>query len=322
VLSVLLVAREGTGVQALRLVHRLGHDVAAVVTSAAPSDPVRRAAEELGAPLLDDRSVDWWPLAEQVRRQGIDLLLNVHSLAILPEELLSAPRVGSFNLHPGPLPRYAGLNAPSWAIFHGEAEHGVTLHWMTAEIDAGEIAYAAPVPIEERDTGLSLSLKCARAGLPLLETLLRAAADDPGSVPRVPQDRSRRRYFGRGAPQGGRVDWTRTAREVVDLVRASDFHPFASPWGSPSTRLQGREVAILRATRTREPCAAPPGTVDRIDGEGAWIAARDEWVRVGRVVLEGIPMETASALRPGNRLETGDAPAGPVPLPEAPASPA
>ena len=58
-------------------------------------------------------------------------------------DVLEAPRIGSFNLHPGPLPEYAGLNAPSWAIYHGEQEHRVTLHWLDAGIDTGPIAYGA-----------------------------------------------------------------------------------------------------------------------------------------------------------------------------------
>jgi len=67
----------------------------------------------------------------------VDLLLNIHSLYVTAREILQTPKIGCFNLHPFPLLRYAGLNPVCWALYDGETTHGVTLHGMTAEIDAG-----------------------------------------------------------------------------------------------------------------------------------------------------------------------------------------
>jgi UDP-4-amino-4-deoxy-L-arabinose formyltransferase/UDP-glucuronic acid dehydrogenase (UDP-4-keto-hexauronic acid decarboxylating) len=58
--------------------------------------------------------------AVQVRDERVDVVLNVHSLFLIRKEVLEAPRLGSFNLHPGPLPRYAGLNPVCWAIKAGD----------------------------------------------------------------------------------------------------------------------------------------------------------------------------------------------------------
>src|ERR1043165_3348965 len=78
-----------------------------------------------------------------VRAGRIDILINVHSLHIIPVEVLRAVRIGAFNMHPGPLPQYAGLNTVSWAIYEGETSYGVTVHWIAADVDAGNIAYKA-----------------------------------------------------------------------------------------------------------------------------------------------------------------------------------
>jgi UDP-4-amino-4-deoxy-L-arabinose formyltransferase/UDP-glucuronic acid dehydrogenase (UDP-4-keto-hexauronic acid decarboxylating) len=129
----------------------------------------------------------------------VDLLLNVHSLYVLPEPLLRVPALGAWNLHPGPLPRYAGLNAPSWAIYRGEQRHGVSVHRMEAGIDTGDIAYQESFPIAAADTGLSVALRCAQVGVALLHRLLEDAA--AGSIPRLAQDAAQRTYFGRGVPQ-------------------------------------------------------------------------------------------------------------------------
>jgi len=184
--NVALVAEEAAGVQALRAVVDAGHRVAGVLTSsaAAASGAARRGATVAG--VAADLGVPVWPahlvrspeLAEILRDLTVDLLLNVHSLHVVHPAVLRAAAIGSFNLHPGPLPRYAGLNAPSWAVLHGESAHAVTVHWMTPGIDTGPVAYEATFALTEEDTGLTVSARCVRLGVPLLRRLLDDAAPD------------------------------------------------------------------------------------------------------------------------------------------------
>jgi UDP-4-amino-4-deoxy-L-arabinose formyltransferase/UDP-glucuronic acid dehydrogenase (UDP-4-keto-hexauronic acid decarboxylating) len=224
--------------------------------------------------------------AEWMIEEDVDLLLNVHSLHLACASVVRAPRIGSFNLHPGPLPRYAGLNAPSWAIYNGETEHGVTVHWMDPEIDTGAIAYQSRFPLRSDDTGVSLSTRCVELGLTLVSKLLDAAAADPASIPVRAQDLSERTYYGRGAPHEGRVCWSWTAGKIERFVRASDFFPLESPWGSPSARLEARPLEIVRVALTGERCNEPPGSL-RHDGPGVSVATADEWLRLMRLRFDG-----------------------------------
>lgn len=302
-LRVVLVAEESAGVQALRRIRDAGHVVARVLSSSHQGDgPVARAAAEFGVPVSPAELVRDPGFTVQLADERIDLLLNVHSLHLIHPEVLGAPAIGSFNLHPGPLPEYAGLNVPSWAIYRGETSHGVTLHWISAEIDAGPIAYSDRFEITRDDTGLSLTGKCARHGVPLISRLLEDAALEPGRIPADQQDMSRRRYFEAGPPHGGRMPWDSRARELVDLVRASDYLPFASPWGYPSSSLGGREIGIVKASLTGERCEVAPGTVDAPRADGVRIAAADEWVEVARVTVDAEPVDARDALAPGDRL--------------------
>jgi methionyl-tRNA formyltransferase len=303
--KVLLVAEEAAGIQVLRRLADSRHAIAAVLT-AAPTrgggSTVAGVAAGLGLPVEPSERVRDPALADWIRAEDVDLLLNVHSLFVIDEHVVAAPRLGSFNLHPGPLPEYAGLNAPSWAIYHGEPRHGVTVHWMEAGIDTGAIAYDRSFDIGETDTGLSVSLRCVREGLPLLERLLADAARGRDAIPARPQDLARRRYFGRRPPQDGRVDWSRSAAQVVDFVRACDFFPFPSPWGSPAARFGDRDVAILKAAPTGERAGVPPGTVGGASGPAVAVAAGDEWVSVLRVAVDGRPHDAAEILGSGDRL--------------------
>jgi methionyl-tRNA formyltransferase len=302
--KVLLIAEEAAGVQALRLLAGSGHEIVAVMTRAiglgAVGATVAGVASRLGYPLWPSRRTQESGFPEVIRKAGIDLLLNVNTTYLLPAEVVEAPAIGSFNVHPGPLPRYAGLNAPSWAIYHGERTHGVTIHWMDQGIDTGPIAYKTELPIDEDDTGLTLSGKCLRAGLPLLHDLLVDASRK--DVPRCPQPSGPRRYYGREVPHEGRLIWTESAARVVNFIRACDYVPFASPWGVPRAYLAGREIVVLRATRTGERSDAPPGTVGPRIASDVLVAALDEWVKVRRVQIGNSHFPAADALRPGERF--------------------
>jgi methionyl-tRNA formyltransferase len=281
--NVLLVGAEAAGARCLQLAEAAGQRVVAVLTprEGGAGAALAAAADRLEVPVHDPALVREAAFAAQVRDWEIDLLLNIHSLHLIHGDVLGAPRIGSFNLHPGPLPEYAGLSVPSWAIYRGEQRHGVTLHWMAAEVDAGHVAYEASMPISEKDTGLTLSAACVLEGLPLVERLLADA--DAGHIPQHEQDLARRRWYGPGGPHAGVMPWSLPARAAVDLVRASDYGPFPSPWGRPRTMAGGRELEVLSARRTGEASDAPPGIVGDRDGDAVRVAAADEWVLVDLV---------------------------------------
>ena len=306
-MNVALVAEESAGIQALRLVVERGHRVAAVLAAEDRGDErgatVAATAGRLGLPLWPSSLVRDPALGRRLRRERVDLLLNVHALHVVHADVLAAARIGCFNLHPGPLPGYAGLNAPSWAILLGETSHAVTLHWMVAQVDAGPIAYVASMPIEPDDTGLSLSVACIRAGLPLLSRLLEDAARDPAEIPRAPQGPGPARYFGRSPPFAGRLPWGLAARQIVDLVRAADYSPLPSPWGNPVAMLGGREVAVVRASRTDAPADQAAGCVGPARAGARLVAAADEWVAVKRVRVDGARADPIEALPEGERFE-------------------
>jgi methionyl-tRNA formyltransferase len=311
-LRVALVAEEAAGAQVLTALHTAPEapEIAAVVTTT-ESDGRRRpqvaaAAAKLGLDVRPVSELGTSSFAELIRELDVDLLLNIHSLVVLGLDVLCAPRVGSFNLHPGPLPEFAGLNAPSWAIYEGHTAHGVTLHWMDAGIDTGAIAYDAAFAIEDSDTGLSLTAKCVRHGVPLVLRLVADATQDPNSVPAAAQDLKGRRYFGREVPNAGNVAWSVRADEVVRFIRAADYSPFDSPWGIPQARLGNQPVGIAKASLTGEPTREVPGTVGRALPEGAIaIAAADEWVAVRRMWHNGRYVVPGEVCSPGDRFGDG-----------------
>jgi methionyl-tRNA formyltransferase len=248
---------------------------------------VREAARKVGLETLPAELVRSASLVDRLATARVDLLVNVHSLFIVHPDVLAVPTIGSFNLHPGLLPQYAGLNVASWAIYNGERTHGVTLHWMDEGIDTGPVAWSASFTLMPTDTGLSVSGKCVRHGVRLISELMQTALSDPSQIPRLQQERAARRYYPAGPPAGGCVKWGATAEEIVRFVRAADYSPFQSPWGAPRAELGGTEVGIAKATATRIKAAAAPGAIVTLSERGAEVAAADELVLVQKVIVDG-----------------------------------
>ncbi len=303
-MKVVLAAEEAAGVHALRLLAASDDVVVDAVLTSPPAPrgaTVASVADERGVPRLDPGRVCDPAFADWIEEREIDLLLNVHSLRIADGAVVEAPRLGSFNVHPGPLPRYAGLNSPSWAIAEGEQRHAVTVHRMTATVDTGAIAYESWFDIGPADTGLRVATRCAREGVALLEQLVEDAAK--GEVPALPQAPDGRRWFGREVPHDGVLPWDAGARRVADLVRAADYAPFESPWGTFATSVGGQRLEIVRVARTGEPADEPPGTIGAARDGGVPVSAGDEWVLVERARCNGSTVEPASVLSQDLRCE-------------------
>jgi methionyl-tRNA formyltransferase len=308
-MNILLVGEEAAGIQTLRLLAQSKHRVVGVLASPEKRGSLMASlwntAEGMGYPTSPVKLVRDPDFAERMRSEEVDILLNVHSLFVICSKVVTAPRYGSFNLHPGPLPRYAGLNAVSWALYRGERTHGVTLHKMDPGIDTGAIVYQSIFDIEETDTALTLSAKCVRKGLELIARLLEVASNEPKQIPLLPQDLSNREYFGRQVPRNGNLSWRLSAREIYNFVRACDYFPFRSAWGYPRARLTDREIAIVKAGLTDRDCDAEPGTVGSCGGLEVEVACADKWIRLKQILIEGIDTFPAGLLKTGDRLADG-----------------
>lgn len=264
---------------------------AAVVTT--EDSPVARVAEGLDvATTTPDRlGAGWSPPAA-------DLLLNVHSLHLLPDAVVDRPRLGAWNLHPGPLPEWAGLNTVSWAILHQAETYGVTLHRMTSTVDAGPIFARTDFELAADDTAIGVYGRCVREGVLLVRRLLdHAIAGVPIST--VDQKLENRRWFGGGAPEDVTIAWTSPASRIAAVVRACDYGPFRSPWGSARTTWEDRTVDVLTARAHERAVDAKAGTVLKTDRTVAFVATGSGTLEIDRVRIDGQATRAGEVLEPG-----------------------
>ncbi len=107
----------------------------------------------------------------------------------------------------------------------------------------------------------------------------------------------------RGPPSGGYVTWAEPAARVDALVRACTFDPFPSPWGTAITCVDGVRVSIRRVSRTHLAAKTAPGTIGEHVDNGVHVAARDEWVLVEELEVDGVRAAPATALRLGGQCQ-------------------
>jgi methionyl-tRNA formyltransferase len=159
------------------------------------------------------------PIREVENRLGTpDFIFSFYYRSMLPMSLLGRAKRGAFNMHGSLLPKFRGRAPLNWAIAKGETETGATLHEMVEKPDAGGIVDQQAVPIGPDETAVEVFRKVADAA----ETVLRRSLPDlvAGKARLTPQDLAAGSYYGRRTPEDGRIDWSRSAREIHDLVRA------------------------------------------------------------------------------------------------------
>jgi natural product biosynthesis luciferase-like monooxygenase protein len=279
--SVLLIGNESLAIQCAEMLRSRGHAIAAVVTrnpevqSWASGAGIRVEAQDAGyADRIADLKVDW--------------VLSVANLSILPDRVLDRATKGAVNFHDGPLPAYAGLNAPVWAILNGEARHGITWHLITPGVDEGDVLEQRLFDIAPGETALTLNTKCYAAAIDSFPALM--AQLERGLRP-VPQDLSRRSVFARAdRPKGaGRLDFTQDAGAVARMVQALDHGSYFNPL-TAAKLLAGDRVLLVGGAEVTAG-SGTPGTVLEASEAGLVVACGSGAVRLtGLRCQRGLPV--------------------------------
>jgi len=236
---------------------------------------VASLARSHGIETLEDP--DPQAILDKLRAIRPEFIFSFYYRRMLSPQLLAAARRGAFNLHGSLLPKYRGRAPVNWAILKGERETGATLHEMTARPDAGRIVDQQAVPIGPDDTAVEVFGRVTEAA----ETVLRRSLPKllAGTANLRAQDLSRGSYFGGRRPEDGRIDWSRSAREIHDLVRA-----VAPPY--PGAFSGNMKVLRTRLEPGLEPRRADPGPYR--DGD-AWLARCGDGAVLRLLEVEGEP---------------------------------
>ncbi len=177
---------------------------------------------------------------ERVAKIAPDFLLSFYYRNMISPEVLSLASRGSLNLHGSYLPRYRGRVPVNWAVINGETETGATLHYMVEKPDAGDIVDQEKVEIAFGDTALDVFNNLTKAAVTVIRRTWPKLVN--GTAPRIPMDLKAGNYCGGRKPEDGRIDWTKSAIEIYNLIRGVT-HPYPGAF----TSLNDKKVVIWKA---------------------------------------------------------------------------
>lgn len=229
-----------------------GHSVVAVYTQppraagrgmATRKSPVQLFAETAGIPVLTPERLKGASEHDRFRAFNADAAVVVAYGLILPKPILDGTAEGALNLHASLLPRWRGAAPVQRAIMAGDAETGVSIMRMEEDLDTGPVCLAEAVPIAEDMTARELHDELAGLGAELMVKALSAL--ERGKLDCRPQQ-GEASYARKIEASDTRIDWSRPAREVHNLIRGLSPHPGA--WFEVELNGKRERVKVLRST--------------------------------------------------------------------------
>lgn len=289
-----------------RLLHQPEHEVVAVVSQ--PDKPKGRHrmvapcaakafAEAHGVPVLTPERIGSPEAMEEIKALEPDIIVVVAYGQFIKPNILSIPPFEAINVHPSLLPKYRGASPIQWALANGEEETGVTILYVSDEMDAGDIIVQRRLAIEPEDTALTLTPRLAELGAALLLEALELIRS--GTVERTPQDHDQATVVYKLQKEHGRIDWALPAETIRNRIRGF------TPWPGCYTIHEDRILKILKADVLEEDAPVPVGAVVRCEDCGPVVATGKGCLRLLEVQPEGRKAMSGQAFLCGHPLPDG-----------------
>ena len=279
-----------------------GHEVVAVYTRAPKpagrgqaerKSPIHLAAENFGIPVRTPKTLRNTDEQAAFAALEADVGIIVAYGLILPKPILDAPRLGCLNLHGSLLPRWRGAAPIQRAVLAGDARTGVMVMQMDEGLDTGPVALIDEMPIGPDMTTGELHDRMMLVGADLMGRAL--AALERGSLTFTPQTEAGLTYAKKIEKAETRIDWSKPAQEVHNLIRG--MSPFPGAWFE--LELNGAPVRIKALRSTLATGQGAPGALF----PGLTIACGEGAVRLTLVQREGkSALDAATFLRGAGAL--------------------
>lgn len=276
-MRILFMGTPDFAVASLRRLVEDGHEICGVFTQ--PDKPKNRGMKLIPSPVKEYALMQNLTVYQPLKARDGAAMSIVEQLApelivvaaygkILPEELLNYPKYGSINVHSSLLPKYRGAAPINWAILNGETETGVSIMYMVAALDAGDVIAQANTPIDSEEDAQTLTARLAELGAAALSETVTALAE--GTATRTPQDESAFTYAPMLSRELSPIDWTRSAHAINCQIRG------LIPWPAASTdSVTGETMKVFRSKESGEETTANPGTILSADKRGIAVACGD-----------------------------------------------
>ncbi|MEF3309874.1 methionyl-tRNA formyltransferase [Paenibacillus sp. GYB004] len=312
-MNVVFMGTPDFAVPSLQALLEQGYNVVAVVTQPdrpkgrkrelAPT-PVKAEAMKHGIPVLQPVKLRDPAAVDEVSSFKPDLIVTAAYGQILPKSLLAVPQHGCINVHGSLLPKYRGGAPIQHAVMNGEPVTGVTIMYMAAGLDTGDMISNVEVPITDEDTAGTLFDKLSVAGAELLRTTLPELL--AGRIQAVPQNEADATYSPNISREDERIDWTKSSLQLFNQIRG------LNPMPGAFTLLHGE---VFKVWASRKPAddertngsagKVRPGTVLQMTDDGLEVATGSGSIWLTHVQPAGKKAMSVSDLKRGTPIAKG-----------------
>lgn len=228
--------------------------------------PVKIFAEQNKIPVLQPTKLKSPEIVKQLADFQADFIVVVAYGKILPQSILDLPKIACVNVHASLLPKYRGAAPIEWSIINGEKFTGITTMKMDAGLDTGDMLLTTKIEIGDEMSLPELKDILSVEGAKLLQETLKNFND----IAPIKQDNSASTYAPMLNKDTGRIDWTKSAREIHNLVRGL--------YGGAFMTINGEKFKIWR-TRIFSTDKLPAGEI-KIDGKKFLVGTGDGVIEI------------------------------------------
>ncbi|MDO4178874.1 MAG: methionyl-tRNA formyltransferase [Phascolarctobacterium sp.] len=261
--------------------------------------PVKEYALAKGFTVYQPLKVKTPEFVQVLRELNPDIIVVAAFGQFLSQEILSLPKYGCINVHASLLPKYRGAAPIQYAIIKGEKESGVTIMQMDIGMDTGAMLDKVVVPISDELTMGQLHDELMEKGASLLLKVMDDIAS--GKAKPVPQNNDEATYATLLNRSMECIDWSKSAREVHDLIRG--FNPEPSTFTSLPN---GKKLKLWGSRLTDKNSSAKPGTIIEINKHSFLVACGSGAIEITEVQPESKKRMLAQVFINGRGIQVGD----------------
>ncbi|MBL7128161.1 MAG: methionyl-tRNA formyltransferase [Ignavibacteria bacterium] len=238
---------------------------------------VKKYAIENNLYLLQPEKMKDPSFIKEIENLQPDLIVIV-AFRILPKEIFTIPKYGSFNLHASLLPKYRGAAPINWALINGEKETGVTTFFLKETVDTGNIILQTKIPINDDDDAGTIHDKLSEIGA---ETVLKTVKlIEKGNVNVTSQDNSLASPAPKIFKEDCRINWEQDSLKIYNFIRG------LSPYPASYTYLDNKIVKIYKSKLTNMKVTSNPATIHTEDKK-LFVNTKDCMIEILELQLEG-----------------------------------
>jgi methionyl-tRNA formyltransferase len=266
---------------------------------------MKEAALARNIPVFQPENVNTPESLKQLRSLNGDVFIVAAYGQILKQALLDIPPKGVYNIHASLLPKYRGASPIQYAVMHGETETGITIFRIEPKLDAGPTVRRESLSIGADETAGELHDRLAQLGSEIIVETVDGI--ETGSLEPIVQAESDTVYAPRIKKQEGIIDWTKSAQEIHDHVRAMQPWPKSFTWfqhadQKPQRILIHRTKVVDSAT----PDGSQPGSIVSADEQQVLVATGGGLLEIVELQPEGKRRMSAIDFLHGHELQPGD----------------